>query len=585
MAEGNAGTTAYTFTVSLSAPAPAGGVTFDIATANASATEPGDYTAKSLTGQTIPEGGTNYSFTVSVNGDSAFEPDESFLVNVTNVTGANVGDDQGTGTIQNDDVAPPEEVFIHDVQGNGAATPIAGTTVTIEGVVVGDFQTVGTGQLRGFFLQEEDADADADPATSEGIFVFCSTCPTAVAEGDRVQATGAVSEFNGMTQITASTAGSVVVVSSGNTVSASSIDLPVVGVVNDFYESREGMKVTFVDDLTVSEYFEMARFGHISLFEGGRPEQFTETNAPSAAGLIAHLDDLARREVTLDDDDNGQQSFLSLPIGEQFVYYPQANGGFGLGTQGTDFFRGGDTVSGLTGVLHWSFPGTGANTWRIRPTAADPVTFQVENERPATPPAVGGAIKAVGMNLLNYFTTIDTTSSNNTGPCGPSGTLDCRGADSAAELDRQRERASVVICDLNADVYGFMELENSASATIDDLLGAVNARCGGANPYAPVSTGGTLGTDAIRVQLIYRSGILSPVGSPLSDLDPIHNRPPTAQTFDVVDASNLAFGERFTVIANHFKSKGCGGETGGDLDSGDGQGCFNATRTAQARGS
>jgi uncharacterized repeat protein (TIGR01451 family) len=110
----------------------------------------------------------------------------------------------------------------------------------------------------------------------------------------------------------------------------------------------------------------------------------------------------------------------------------------------------------------------------------------------------------------------------------------------------------------------------------------VNARCGGANPYAFVNTGGTLGTDAIRVQLIYRSTTLAPVGTPLSDLDPVHNRPPTAQTFDVVDPTNPAFGRGFPAIANHFKSRGCGGAAGADLDQGDGQGCFNATRTAQA---
>src|SRR4029453_6447928 len=87
--------------------------------------------------------------------------------------------------------------------------------------------------------------------------------------------------------------------------------------------------------------------------------------------------------------------------------------------------------------------------------------------------------------------------------------------------------------------------------------------------------------DAIRVQLIYRTGIVSPVGSPLVALDPVHNPPPTAQTLDVVDATNPAFGQRFTVVANHFKSKGCPG-TGADADLGDGQGCFNATRVAQA---
>ena len=150
-------------------------------------------------------------------------------------------------------------------------------------------------------------------------------------------------------------------------------------------------------------------------------------------------------------------------------------------------------------------------------------------------------------------------------------------------LTASRERASIVICTLNADIYGFAELENTTpSASITDLLGAVNARCGGAHPYAFVNTGGTLGTDAIRVQQIYRTGFVSPVGSPLSDLDPIHSRPPTAQTFDVVDAMNPAFGQRFTVIVNHFKSKGSSAGLPGDADIGDGAGASNATRTAQA---
>ena len=59
--EGNAGTTSFTFTVSLSAPAGAGGVTFDIATANGTATQPVDYTQKTLTSQTIPAGSSTYS--------------------------------------------------------------------------------------------------------------------------------------------------------------------------------------------------------------------------------------------------------------------------------------------------------------------------------------------------------------------------------------------------------------------------------------------------------------------------------------------------------------------------------------------
>jgi uncharacterized repeat protein (TIGR01451 family) len=482
-------------------------------------------------------------------------------------------------------ITPPTSALIHEVQGNGSATPMPGANVMVEGVVTGDYQ--GSGELSGFFLQEEDADHDADPATSEGIFVFCGGCPTAVAEGQRVRVTGSVSESFDNTEITASSALSVEVTNAGNNlaqITPKSIDLPVVGAIDAFYEASEGMKVTFADTLTVSEYFELARYGTIELYEGGRPRQFTEANAPSVAGLAAWNEGLNRRRVILDDLNNTQNFALPPAVADDFqaIYHPQSSGGLSFGTQGVDFFRGGDVVNGLTGILDWSFAGlTGTDAWRLRPTTANPATFTVVNPRPATPPAVGGAIKAASMNLLNYFTTIDTTSSNNSGPCGPSGTLDCRGADSVAELDRQRERTSIVICALNADVYGFYELENSASATITDLLGAVNTRCGGARHYAFVGTGGTLGTDAIRVQQIYRTGVLSPVGSPLSDTNSVHNRPPTAQTYEVVDAANPAFGQRFTVIGNHFKSKGCPG-SGADADAGDGQSCFNGTRVAQA---
>jgi len=88
--------------------APAGtNVTFDIATANGTATAGSDYVAQSLTGQTISAGSSTYSFTVLVNGDTLNEANETFFVNVTNVTNATVADGQGQGTIINDDPPPP----------------------------------------------------------------------------------------------------------------------------------------------------------------------------------------------------------------------------------------------------------------------------------------------------------------------------------------------------------------------------------------------------------------------------------------------------------------------------------------------
>ena len=81
----NAGTTTFTFTVSLSAPAGPGGVTFDIATADGTAqddnpvAEDNDYVAKSLTGQTIPAGSSTYTFDVTVNGDVAVRAQRDLL--------------------------------------------------------------------------------------------------------------------------------------------------------------------------------------------------------------------------------------------------------------------------------------------------------------------------------------------------------------------------------------------------------------------------------------------------------------------------------------------------------------------------
>src|SRR6185503_3933053 len=121
-AETNSGTTTFTFTVTSSLPAPSGGITFDIATADGTAqddnpaSEDNDYLPRSLTSQTISAGNRTYTFEVTVNGDSLVESNETFLVNLTNVTGAVLSDGTGQGTIQNDDSA---NLVISQVYGGG----------------------------------------------------------------------------------------------------------------------------------------------------------------------------------------------------------------------------------------------------------------------------------------------------------------------------------------------------------------------------------------------------------------------------------------------------------------------------------
>ncbi len=119
------GTTDFVFQVTLSSPAAAGGVTFDIATADGTATTAdNDYVANSLTGQTILAGSTGpYNFTVVVNGDTNIELNETFSVNVTNVVGANVADGQGLGTIVSETIDQDYRIMLdlRDNHGFGTA--------------------------------------------------------------------------------------------------------------------------------------------------------------------------------------------------------------------------------------------------------------------------------------------------------------------------------------------------------------------------------------------------------------------------------------------------------------------------------
>ncbi len=103
--EGDSGTTPFVFTVSLSniADTP---VTVSYATADFTATvSDGDYVAQSGT-LTFTPGVVSQIVSIAVLGDTSFESNESFIVNLTNPVGATLADSQGVGTILNDDAAP-----------------------------------------------------------------------------------------------------------------------------------------------------------------------------------------------------------------------------------------------------------------------------------------------------------------------------------------------------------------------------------------------------------------------------------------------------------------------------------------------
>jgi predicted extracellular nuclease len=315
--EGDSGTTTAGFVVSLSSPAPAGGVTFDIATSDGSAQAPDDYTSAALTGVTIPEGDSTYPFDVAVNGDTTVEPDETFSVDISNVTGFDQGDTHAVRTILNDDVPPP--VPIHDIQGATHISPLVGQRPRVLGVVTAR-------STNGFWMQ--DPSPDSDPATSEGIFVFTGRTPT-VALGDSVRAQGTVQEFRpggaasgNLTTTELSGSPSVTVLSSGNPLpapvvigtggrippdtviedDASSGDVETSGVFDpgqdglDFYESLEGMRVQLDDAVAVGPT--ATSFGETP---GVGDDSANASMRTYRGGLLLRPDDGNPERVTLDD--------------------------------------------------------------------------------------------------------------------------------------------------------------------------------------------------------------------------------------------------------------------------------------------
>jgi uncharacterized repeat protein (TIGR01451 family) len=151
--EGNAGTTSFTFTVSLS-NASAQTVTVDFATSNGTATTADADYISAVGTVTFSPGDTSEPVTVLVNGDTKFEPDETFTVNLSNATNATIADGSGLGTILNDDSRPTISINdVSQIEGNSGTTPFTFTvslSTTSSQTVVVNFATAdGTATVGG----------------------------------------------------------------------------------------------------------------------------------------------------------------------------------------------------------------------------------------------------------------------------------------------------------------------------------------------------------------------------------------------------------------------------------------------------
>lgn len=242
--EGDSGTTALDFSLTLSKPAPSP-VQVRLRTADGAATvADGDYDAVDQV-VTFAAGDTVQKVTVTVHGDTKIEPDEDFAVQLSEPSsGLAIARGEAIGGILNDDAA---QVEIFQIQGNGDSSPFTGQPVITRNNIV---TSVGPA---GFTMQTPDRRDDHVRLTSNGVYVFTGSAPT-VKTGDAVDVRGRVAEYYGLTELTGA---SISVRSSGNR-----LPLPVLfgrnlpstdpaqlscGTTN--FECFEGMRILIVNGI------------------------------------------------------------------------------------------------------------------------------------------------------------------------------------------------------------------------------------------------------------------------------------------------------------------------------------------------
>lgn len=505
----------------------------------------------------VPSGTSSIVVTLPAIDDATTNENiEDIILTISNPpSGYSIG--TGTATIF---LIDNEATIISSIQRSGN-TAFAGTFV-VNAIVTGVYPTLSPA---GFYIEEEQAQWDADVNTSEGIFVVSNA---AVAVGDNVTVTG-TSQENGASpsfnQAVIHTT-TVTIISTGNPLPpAVDITLPVITITD--YEKYEAMIVRFPGTLTVSDNNNLGGFGEVKLSAGGivyQPTQVVDPNDNPPSGtntsgnsnvpaVTAYSLSNTLRTILLDDGRGG--AMPSLPY---------------VNVDNT--LRVGSTIDNISGILGYAF-----SQYRIQPVSLASIVF-THAARPAVPGYGAANLKVASFNVLNYF---DGTPNLALPDPIPAGFPTPRGAHSAVEFTRQKDKIINALSQINADVVGLIEIANNGTANpsaIQNLVDGLNSIMG-PGTYSFINDGGstqTNNTDQIRCAIIYKSSMVTPVGAAMLSSDPVFNRPPLAQTFNLISTN-----KKFNFIVNHFKSKG-GSGTGLDADQGDGQAAFNNTRRLQS---
>lgn len=489
---------------------------------------------------------------------------------------------------------------IAEIQGTGNTSPLAGNTVTTKGIVTAAYPTGG---YNGYVIQTPGSGGDIDfpsHTASDALFVYSAATVESVTIGEYVQVTGAVSEFNGLTELTVASGGMTRLTEAVPAVKPITAAWPRTDAQR---ESIESMLFAGDGGYTITNTYSTNQYGEVGLAYGNKPLiQWTDQARPGTPEADAIKADNVARAVVL--DDGASTNFLSAANSSQTPPYISLD----------KPVRVGETVTFVSDVI----VDYRNNAWKLQPTsqvtpgntAAYPATWN--DTRTAHPDEATIArdgtpdIRAASFNVLNFFTETGVKYIADGGTCtsyndrvgNPITVNTCsgsgpRGAWDDANLERQYAKTVAAITASGANVVGLMEIENSVKVgeikdtTVKFLVDRLNAAAG-ADTWAYVSPDESAlppldEMDVINNAIIYQPAVVTPDGATrmLADQSAdgqafANAREPIAQVFQP-----KAGGDPFIFAVNHFKSKGSGSGPG-NADIGDGQGASNADRVAQA---
>jgi 5'-nucleotidase len=478
---------------------------------------------------------------------------------------------------------PDDYRSIDAIQGTGASSPLVSSTVSTRGKVTAVYPTGG---FNGYDIQTPGSGGAIDFGThtaSDAVFVASSATVGSMKTGDYVEVRGTVQESFGLTQLAVPAGGATVLSEAVPEVKGALVGLPTTDAQR---ETMEGMLVTPQGPFTVTDNYNLNKYGEVGLTDGASALVSPTTQAAPGAPAAAAAASNAAHTVIL--DDGATTNFLST-ASTKAIPLPWLTP--------TDPMRVGSPVT-FTGDVIFDYRNS---AWKFEPLTqltagnADLVRpAQFGATRPGAPAAVGGTVTLGTFNVLNYFTTTGDTLGNCTyysdragNPITVSGGCDARGAANAANLKRQQDKIVAAVNGTTADVLALNEVENSLwfskgrEDALAKLVTALNAAAPGTWDYVRSPDVRPGSEDVIRTAFIYRVAAAEPVGTSVILDDPAFAkaRQPLAQAFKPKGAPDS---RKFVAIANHFKSKSGTGAAGADADQGDGQGAYNATRVAEA---